>query len=218
MKDLVFVNFNVSAARLRKLVPEPLALDRPDGAATDRAFVSAVSFRTTAIKFNGVRLPLPGYNQVNYRAYVRSTAGPTLWFLSIRPGSRLAALSANLLGVPAKFERVSLVREQDKDGPRIKVKSNGVAFSVTALGEPARQSAFITERPFGYIRGRGAILTIRAEHSKVGAVAARADSVSAETFVRLGLLSEDEAARPESVYYAPGAAMLTSVTETTRLG
>ncbi len=209
---MLFINYAVLPERLRQLVPQEFELDlRSEGEA---AFVSAVAFRNENIKA-GV-LPLPDYDQINYRAYITGGEGAAVYFFDMNINSRVVATGTNFLGLPVGYEEIEILAEAEKESGskediRLSVSSSGAqGLSVEAIvrmsgvdSSPDPPTEFFTERPVGYVKApAGGILRVTVEHEKIAAVCAQTVSARAPFFESLGILNEEESQRPHSVLYA----------------
>jgi hypothetical protein len=105
---------------------------------------------------------------------------------------------------------------RDADGPeggriarcRLQIRADGVDATVGADEAPAVDSDFITERPIGYVAGRGGrILLISALHHRLMAKQACVEQIHAPILNRIGIAGSIDETRPESVYYVEEAAM-----------
>ena len=100
--DAIFLHWQVDAAALRQLVPEPLELDYHDG----KAWVSVVAFTMEKIR---PRLlppfpPISNFHEINVRTYVHHRGKAGVYFLSIEGGKRLSCLLARgLSGLPYRY-------------------------------------------------------------------------------------------------------------------
>lgn len=93
--DLLFAHWPVSVARLRPLVPDPLAIDLHEG----QAWVGLVSFRMTNVGLRSAP-PLPflsAFPELNLRTYVSAHGRAGVYFFSLDAGSAIAAAAARLL-------------------------------------------------------------------------------------------------------------------------
>ena len=86
--DLLFAHWRVSAAALRPLVPEGLAIDEFDGS----AWLAVVPFRMSGVRLRWtLALPwLSVFPELNVRTYVTYKGKPGVWFFSLDAGNPLA--------------------------------------------------------------------------------------------------------------------------------
>jgi uncharacterized protein YqjF (DUF2071 family) len=209
MRDMLFVNYAIQPGRLRPLVPEQFELDTRDSL----AFISLVAFRNEEIKA-GV-LPLPEYNQINYRAYISHGEEKAVYFFDMNVNSRVIATGTNFLGLPVDYEEIEIrTREEkteDEKSPKtiLSVRSSGkqgLAVEAEARSDNVVDGVtaeFFTERPIGYVKApAGGILKVTVEHEKIEVIHAKVRSARALFFESLGLLSEEESNHPYSVFYA----------------
>jgi hypothetical protein len=90
--DLLFAHWRVSAATLRPLIPEQLAIDAFDGS----AWLAVVPFRMSGVRLRGTpALPwLSAFPELNVRTYVVRDGKPGVWFFSLDAGNPLAVAIA----------------------------------------------------------------------------------------------------------------------------
>jgi len=90
--DLLFAHWRVSAAALRPLVPEGLAIDEFDGS----AWLAVVPFRMSGVRLRWtLALPwLSVFPELNVRTYVTYKGKPGVWFFSLDAGNPLAVTIA----------------------------------------------------------------------------------------------------------------------------
>jgi hypothetical protein len=239
MRDLIFMNFTVPGQKVRSILPQNLTLDVPERGDPKEASLSIVAFRVTAVRLNGLKLPMLDYCQVNCRLYVSHQETPAVYFLAMKLSSRLAVIGAKTFGIPVQFAKISVGKEEMSEaavhagpisdftdaksvagGCRVRVSSKGVTAAVTVTSERATGSLFVTERPIGFISRRGDLMGVSAIHEPLQAFVARLDSVDAPVLGEFELIDEVESARPRSVYYVPEATMRSTLekTESSRLG
>lgn len=175
---LGFLHWEIEAAALGRLVPEPLTLDTFEG----RAFVGLVPFT-----MQGVRpawapaLPfLSRFHEANVRTYVHLQGRePGVLFLSLDAASRLAVIGARAVWkLPYHFARMGLDPGQ---GGRVAYTSERLWPGPTPAGcrlvygprdgrAPARASPgglehFLAERYVLYTTARGRLLRGRVHHA-----------------------------------------------------
>jgi uncharacterized protein YqjF (DUF2071 family) len=90
-KELLFLHWEVPAARLRALVPPALEIDTFDG----RAFVGLVPFTMTGVRLGPIAVA--DFREVNLRTYVHAGGVPGVWFFSLDAESTLAVWGARAL-------------------------------------------------------------------------------------------------------------------------
>jgi uncharacterized protein YqjF (DUF2071 family) len=90
--DLLFAHWRVSAAALRPIIPEQLAIDTFDGS----AWLAVVPFRMSGVRLRATP-PLPwlsAFPELNVRTYVVRDGKPGAWFFSLDAGNPLAVAIA----------------------------------------------------------------------------------------------------------------------------
>ncbi|MEW6209983.1 MAG: DUF2071 domain-containing protein [Acidobacteriota bacterium] len=218
MRDMLFINYAVPPSRLRPLVPEQFELDLQID--NQSAFISAVAFRNEDIKA-GV-LPLPEYDQINYRAYILHGEERAVYFFDMNVNSRVIATGTNFLGLPVGYEEIEIVARADEEMAgelRLSVTSagpHGLAAEVAVRERGSSQLAdlsteFFTERPAGYVKApAGGLLKVMVEHERIAARLATVESARALFFESLGLIDEEESRNPHSILYVSEALFNTS--------
>jgi uncharacterized protein YqjF (DUF2071 family) len=216
MRDFAIVTFAVDPRRLESLLPsafEPQTFALHDGGIV--AFVSAVTFRNSAVRAGGVRIPLR-YVQSNYRAYVWRSGKPCVWFFGSALSTPAAFVPEMLLGVPWHYGRLNLdVRwtgeacphyEMNAQGPfgqaEFACRSDGLRVThLDGFSDAAHGTAALTQLRSGFLRRRnGTILELRVEHEPLRPVAAATGKACFSVFHRLGLVAPG--APPHSVMLA----------------
>ena len=222
LNHLLFINYAVPLNKLRVHVPAEFDLDtRVDHNETEMAFVSAVAFNVAEIRSNALPIPNVSFNQINYRAYIRTPDRSGVYFLDLRVGSRMIAASASFLRLPVTYESIELTFQPSTVGlqggsQRYVVESGGeeglIARVVishpddTSDQPPLIASEFITERPLGFLRTvGGGIHRAAVEHEKLEAVRAEAESVRCRRLETLGVLDSHQSERPHSIFYVSHA-------------
>ena len=208
MRDLLFMNYAVPLAVVRPLVPDLFEIDAvttEDGQAC--AVVSAVPFRV--VDFVSSSLPFSSlrFNQINYRAHVRSSGEPAVYFFEMRLNSRMIAAGASFLRLPLDYEELEL-EESEAASPALRwVGPEGLEIEFETGGDaPAPdeliEAEFLTERPTGFIStATGSIYKIEVEHDRMRTLPARINRARVPVLESLGLLGEGRGAPPRSAYY-----------------
>lgn len=216
----MFINYAVPPERLRPIVPEQFELDLVIINDSSSAFISAVAFKNEDIKAG--RLPLPEYDQINYRAYILHGEERAVYFFDMNVNSRVIATGTNVLGLPVDYEEIEIATRADEEKAgelRLSVTSSGpqglaaeVLVSETISKPPIDLSTeFFTERPVGYVKApAGGLLKVVVEHERIAARSATAESARALFFEALGLLSEQESRNPHSILYVKDTLFNTS--------
>jgi uncharacterized protein YqjF (DUF2071 family) len=123
LQNLLFINYAVSPEKLRRHIPHEFDLDtRVDEHGTELAFVSAVVFKISEVRSNALPIPNVSFNQINYRAYIKTPEHPAVFFLDLRVGSRMIAASAGFFKISASYESIDLEVNVPSDGERIPIR------------------------------------------------------------------------------------------------
>lgn len=90
--DLLFAHWRLSAAALRRHIPDQLAIDTFDGS----AWLAVVPFQMSGVRLRGTpALPwLSAFPELNVRTYVIRDGRPGVWFFSLDAGNPLAVAVA----------------------------------------------------------------------------------------------------------------------------
>ena len=158
-EDLLFANWRVSAAEVRKHVPPELEVETHDGA----AWLGITPFRLSGLRARGL-LPLPrvsSFLDLNVRTYVNAGGEkPGIWFFSLDASSRLAVEAGRrIYGLPYFHARMSAARRGEWiDYECARVGEPGRVFSAYSRptgevfhAEPGSLDWFLTERYCLYV-------------------------------------------------------------------
>lgn len=170
---LLFLHWEVDAAALRRLVPEPLEIDTFDG----RAYVGLVPFAMADCSFRGVpRLPgLRDFYECNVRTYVRHGDMRGVWFFSLDAQTLLPVLGGrwmwNLNYVYSRFAvqregAVTDYRLSRRAGPWPKAETH-VRWETGGLLPPRGEhdlATFLTERYWLFTKRRGSLWAGHVRH------------------------------------------------------
>ena len=90
--DLLFAHWPVPVAALRALIPEPLEIDKFDGA----GWVGVVPFRMAGVRLRGTPALqwLSAFPELNVRTYVTADGKPGVWFFSLDAANAIAVAIA----------------------------------------------------------------------------------------------------------------------------
>lgn len=213
-RRLGFLHWEIEAAALRGLVPEPLALDTFEG----RAFVGLVPFT-----MHGVRpawapaLPFVSrFHEVNVRTYVHLEGRePGVLFLSLDAASRLAVIGARAVWrLPYHFARMALLEgrggrvaytsERRWPGPTpagCRLVYGPRASEAPLPAEPGGLEHFLAERYVLYTTARGRLLRGRVHHSPYPLQAGECPELQEDLVAAAGITRGDG---PPFVHYSAG--------------
>ena len=210
MRDMLFVTWVVEPDIARKLVDERLELDTKTGSdGREVAFVSAVCFHVTDLRWSALPMPNLTFQQVNYRVYVNAGGVPAVYFLEMKVNSRMVTTLTSFLSVPVHYEDIDITTVPRADASLgYEVRSSGIrAEAVIREGDVETASEgqvspqFITQRYIGYARAGNGMFRIDVQQSGLDSVLARVHNVKAPGLERLGLLTPDQGAKPYSALY-----------------
>ena len=171
MRDMLFINWAVEPAVVRKLIDDRLELDTKTGAdGRELAFVSAVCFHVTDLRSGVLPLPNLSFQQVNYRTYVRADSVPAVCFLEIKVNSRMVTALTSFLSVPVQYEDIEITSSGEQPVLGYRIRSGGLQAEAvigpldnTGLPDGAISPAFITDRSVGYASAGNAMYRINVE-------------------------------------------------------
>ncbi|MET7288058.1 DUF2071 domain-containing protein [Streptomyces sp. NPDC005573] len=185
-----FVHWPCPLERVRRLVPDGLAVDTFDGT----AWVSLTAFVMSGLRPAALPAALPGppdFPETNLRTYVRRRDGREgLWFLSLEVGSA-AMLAARAVGAPAHAARLCVARgagtvtytgSRGRTGPSYRL--------VVRPGEPLVPTArdvWLTTRWRACTRSLGVLWETPVEHPPFPLRAAGLDGFSETLTLAVGL-------------------------------
>lgn len=171
--NLLFLHWQVDAAVLRRLVPEPLEIDTFDGS----GWVGLVPFTMANCSFRGVP-PMPGlanFFECNVRTYVRHRGVAGVWFFSLDAQTLLPVLGGrwlwNLNYIYSQFRVASPENHTDyqlsrRRGPWPQASMH-VRWHTGDLLPPRTESdlpTFLTERYWLYTKRRGGLWAGHVRH------------------------------------------------------
>ena len=151
---LLFAHWRVPEDRLRRVVPEELALDVKDGA----CWVGVTPFVVTALHPRGLPPPPAGsrFAELNARTYVTVDGRPGIWFLGMDASSRLAVAAARrAYRLPYFPARMSVrttgagevaYRSVRRDGPPARFAARYGPTGPPTAARPGTLEHFLTER------------------------------------------------------------------------
>jgi uncharacterized protein YqjF (DUF2071 family) len=213
-RTLLFMHWEVDAAALRPLVPEPLAIDTFEG----RAFVGLVPFTMLGIRPSRFLPALPGvsaFHEANVRTYVHHEGRhPGVWFFSLDAANSIAVRAAR------RFWHLPYFRAEmslDEAGGRVEYRSSrlwpdpvpatlDVAY---AIGDDAGPSVpgtlqhFLAERYFLYSqRKNGTVMRGRVHHSAYPLRNARIERLDESLVAAAGIARARDRILPD--LFSPG--------------
>ena len=210
MRDMLFINWAVAPALLRKLIDARLELETRTGSdGHELAFVSAVCFHVTDLRSGVMPLPNLNFEQVNFRAYVKADDVPAVCFLEMKVNSRMITALTSFLSVPVHYEDIEITSSTDGQSERgYRVRSGGLQAQAVinspdkkASGDDTISPQFITDRFVGFASAGNAMYRINVEQPGLDSVPAHIQNVRAPSLERVGLLTGDKSARPYSALY-----------------
>ncbi|MFY9572835.1 MAG: DUF2071 domain-containing protein [Blastocatellia bacterium] len=209
MRDMLFITWTVEPERLRKLVNARLELDtRTDSTGRVVAFVSAVCFRVTEMRSSTLPLPDLSFEQVNYRAYVRSGETPASSFLDMKVNSRTITALTSFLNIPVHYEDIDIATRSDGAGLlHYSFRSAGLKAEAV-IGEQSRNERangevepdFLTRRFVGYAGLGESLFKLVVDQPGLDTRPARIERVEAPRLVELGVLGPDQSEHPAALY------------------
>jgi uncharacterized protein len=124
-RELLFLHWSFSIAEVRRLVPEPLAIDAWDG----RAWVGLVPFAMKNIRSSWMPKSTGlDFLETNVRTYVHHDGVPGVYFFSLEASSWLAVKAARLVwGLPYFHASMDSSRERERFSYDSKRRGHGGA-------------------------------------------------------------------------------------------
>ncbi len=211
-RDLLFLHQPVPGELLRRLVPQPLSIDRFEG----QAWVTLIPFAIQGSRPAGApdRLSM-SFLETNLRTYVRSPQGePGIFFFSLEASSWLAVAGARaayaLPYFPARMEC-----HKDADGATVSYRSvrrlggAGAGLAVTwrigaplGTASPGTLDHFLVERYVLFAQRRHRLLGARVRHASYPLRAAAVSSLDETLCAQAGLPAMPSP--PPMVHFSPG--------------
>ena len=209
MRDMLFVTWAIEPDVVRKMVDARFELDTKRGPEDrEMAFISAVCFHVTNLRSGVLPVPNLTFEQVNYRAYVRSGGVPAVFFFDIKVNSRMITALTSFLNVPVHYEDIEITTSQGTAGVlgyRIQSAGLSVEAEIDQRDEASPENKvppeFITQRFVGYAGAGNAMYRINVEQPGLLSVTARVQNATAPGLERLGLLTADQASQPYSTLF-----------------
>jgi len=102
----IFMHWEVNYEELRKLVPKELEIDLMDG----KPWASLVAFTMENIRPKNLPaiLPIPTFEEINIRTYVKSNNKTGVYFLSIEASNKLSCFVAKAISeLPYRFSKMA---------------------------------------------------------------------------------------------------------------
>jgi len=163
------------------------------------------------------------FAQTNYRVYVidRETGEPCVWFFGTTLGGRIVNLARWLWRIPwhyaryeidcrfdgaaGRYERFRYAKVSDWASAEIELEDTGEAPGLLpGFADLAEQTLVLTHPVTGFFyRTDGKLGTYSVWHEELQLTTGRAVRLAFSLYKRLGLLSEEEMARPHSVLICP---------------
>ncbi len=211
-RDLLFLHQPVPIELLRRLVPQPLAIDSFDG----QAWVTLIPFAIQRARPAGAPARLGmSFLETNLRTYVRSPRGePGIFFFSLEASSWLAVAGARAAyALPYFPARMECHRDASRATIRYRsarrVGGAGAQLAATwRIGPPLGPAAagtldhFLVERYELFAHRRGRILRARVRHHPYPLCAATVLSLNETLCAQAGLPAMP--ASPARVHFSPG--------------
>ena len=167
---LIFINWEISAEEVRKLIPEPLKIDTYDG----KAWITITPLTIYDVRPSFLpTLPYVSWlHELNLRTYVHYDGVPGVWFFSLDANNLPAVLGARLL---FKLPYFSAEIDMDCSADQVRFsskRSEGKAdfsakWTMGASMPPAKSGSlefFLTERYSLYTADTDSIYRCRINH------------------------------------------------------
>ncbi len=211
--------FAVPVERLARLLPpylEPEVVRMDDG--TERALVSAVTFRNVDFHVGFAPCVRLIAEQTNFRAYVRRGGQQAVYFFGTTLGSPFVLIPKLVWRLPWAYGRHDCTFDFDASGrcreyawsatsahgvETLRARGTGVGVGrIDGFADEATTAAVLTHPLVGFVRrSDGADATYSVEHERLALERAEAQEARFELFERLGLVAPG--ASPHSLLVMP---------------
>jgi len=142
----IFLHYEVDLNQLKKFVPEELEIDLFEG----KAWVSVVAFTMEKIRPKNLPSfpPIPDFDEINIRTYVKSNNKTGVYFLSIEGGTSLSCkLAKGISDLPYRFSKMNREPNRYQSLNKEFEDQLDIAFSIgTEVKEKSPLDLWLTER------------------------------------------------------------------------
>jgi uncharacterized protein len=209
-RELLFLHWSFPVEQLRRVVPEPLAIDAWDG----RAWVGLVPFlmKDTRTSWMPRRLGLD-FHETNLRTYVDHDGVPGVYFFSLEASSWLAVRAARIgFGLPYFHAEMDSTREGDRfsyrstrrGAPNASLRAQWELGAMLGPSAPDTFEHFLLERYvlFSFSRSKK-LMRAQVHHRPYPAQRASVTSLEQGLVAAAGL-DLARSTPPEAIHYAEG--------------
>lgn len=218
LHDMLYVSYLVPVERLKNFIPAGL---RPAEADVGMVFLSLVIFRGRTSGAATIPTPRIPFDQVNIRTYVidPATGKPAVYFVHCGiSGSLITFLYRVLSGMPVEHTPFVIHSRKDTDGGygayeasgiwhgQFSIKAEQTAEKVTALDPfPSREEAmsYLIDPLAGFYSDTKIVRRLEVFHEPLEPRICSPLEVRFPYLSSLGLVEEEEIARPHSVLLVP---------------
>lgn len=214
MRTLLLIHFFVPIARVRPHLPDWLSLETFPTPAGRMACIGlvcyrAVGFRPGFLGSDWLGLPVSG---VNYRTYVRDSAGPAVFFFGVSTKQYAPYFGARVLGAPVQRAALRFGRDWDKGSFELDCKQpwqlslrayedRSMALPSEPFADQSELLRTLTDPLRGYLIHGGRSYVFSVKHPQLSEVTTgRVETVESEYLERLDLLRGNE--QPHSLIIA----------------
>ena len=218
VENFALVTYDVPAERVEAHLPAPYELDAFAGPGGRRAFVTTTCFCNRRFHPAGVGHPRHTFNESTYRTYVTHKGRKGVYFFGRYLGTSLAWLSQRALArdtFAADFDVATEVAGAKYSHYRCRAASEAgeTSFELVAMDDPRSAkpfrtgdelAQFLTYRLHGfYTSSIGVQGYMPVVHPRMSPVAGTLLHGRFDLWDKLGIVSEQKAARPYSVLVVP---------------
>lgn len=219
LENVVFVTHAVPAERIRKRLPNGLALETFDGEdGREMSFVTTTCFCNRDVRWRLTRRPTHTFNQITFRTYVTHGSDRGLYFFGDYVDTVASWATQGALAAGTKLAKFDLdVVRDGRSYPRYSCSARSgdevVQFVAEASEQPAalhpfttarQHEQFITFRLHGFARNPFGLHSHgRVDHRRFRPLAGTLSEGCFDFWERLGILDPSEWLSPFSVLVEP---------------
>lgn len=168
--NLLFVHWEIDAAFLRSLIPQPLEVDKFE----DKAWLAIVPFDMKAVTLRNIPplAPLSNFPEINVRTYVKYQDKPGVWFFSLDVPKLIPVwIARSCFHLPYRYAQVEFTESDNQIAYSHEYQSEQFQANYRGLENlDAKKATFehwATERYCLYCQNkRGRLIRTEVQHPK----------------------------------------------------
>lgn len=219
IQDFTLVTHAVPAGRVRPHVPDGLSLQTfVDSNGTEMALVSVASFCNRDLQPVWAPYPRHSFEQITFRTYVTHGDRVGLWFFGshvntglswggqwiLAKGTRLASVSKRIDRSEQGYRSFGLDSEVDDERVSLRIEAEDQPSAAWPFVTAGEMLTFLTLRLHGFSEAPGGLHTYGPiEHRVMDPVGGRLVAGRCDFWDRLGIVTPEEFATPQSVLIEP---------------